>query len=161
MDDKSIIADKLDELEELLMPRRRTLLSWWLKIFSYLFLFVGAISVAMYPLMLLLGNRYMVSLYGLESTDSHSFITLAVVVLFLVKAVAAYGLLFEKDWAIEVGQVDAVLGILICLFVGFYAMLGTGRFIASFRPELVFLIIYLIRLLKMRAIWKKSPPGLS
>jgi len=161
MDDKSIIADKLDELEELMLPRRRTLLTWWLKIFSYFFLFAGAMAIGIYLIMFLLGNDFSVSLYGLESSDRHSFITLLVMVLFFIKAVAAYGLLFEKDWAIEVGLVDAVLGILACLFVGFYAMFGTGRFIASFRLELVFLIIYLIKLLKIQAIWKKSPAGLN
>jgi len=161
MEDKSIIADKLDDLEELLLPRRRTLLTWWLKIFSYLFLFMAAAAIAMYPLMFMLGNDYMVTLYGLESSDRSSFITLAVVVLFLLKGVAAFGLLFEKDWAIEVGLVDAAVGILVCLFVGLYTMFGTGSYIASFRLELILLIIYLIKLLKIQAIWKKSPAGLN
>jgi len=159
MEDKSIIADKLDDLEELLLPRRRTLLTWWLKIFSYLFLFTGIAALAMYPMMFLLENDYHVSLYGLESSDKRSFIMLAVVVLFLLKGVVAYGLLLEKEWAIEVGLVDAAIGILVCLFVGLYTMFGTGSYIASFRLELVLLIIYLIKLLKMQAIWKKSPAG--
>lgn len=161
MEDKSIIADKLDDLEELLLPRRRTLLTWWLKIFSYFFLFIAAVAIATYPLMFMLGNDYRVALYGLESSDRSSFITLAVVVLLLLKGVAAFGLLFEKDWAIEVGLVDAAVGILVCLFVGLYTMLGTGSYIVSFRLELVLLIIYLIKLLKIQAIWKKSPAGLN
>jgi len=161
MEDKSIIADKLDDLEELLLPRRRTLLTWWLKIFSYLFLFTGVAALAMYPLAFLMENDYRVALYGLESSDRSSFITLAVVVLFLLKGAVAYGLLLEKDWAIEIGLVDAAVGILFCLFVGFYTMFGTGSYIASFRLELVLLIIYLIKLLKIQAIWKKSPAGLN
>ncbi|MCF6401314.1 hypothetical protein L3C95_00410 [Chitinophaga filiformis] len=159
MEDKSIIADKLDDLEELLLPRRRTLLTWWLKIFSYFFLFAGVVALALYPLMFLMGNDYHVSLYGLESSDKRSFITLAVVVLFVLKGAASYGLLQEKDWAIEVGLVDAAVGILVCLFVGLYTMFGTGSYIASFRLELILLVIYLIKLLKMQAIWKKSPAG--
>jgi hypothetical protein len=161
MEDKSIIADKLDDLEELLLPRRRTLLTWWLKIFSYFFLFAGMAAVAMYPMMFLMGSDYQVALYGLESSDKRSFITLVVIVLFLLKGTAAYGLLFEKDWAIEVGLVDAAVGILVCLFVGLYTMIGRGSYIASFRLELVLLIIYLIKLLKIQAIWKKSPAGLN
>jgi hypothetical protein len=109
----------------------------------------------------MLGDDYRVSLYGLESSDRSSFITLAIVVLFLLKGAASFGLLFEKDWAIEVGLVDAAVGILVCLFVGLYIMFGTGSYIASFRLELVLLIIYLIKLLKIQAIWKKSPAGLN
>jgi hypothetical protein len=159
MEDKSIIADQLDDLEELMLPRRRTLLTWWLKVFSYLFLFMGAIAVALYPLMFILGVNYQVSLYGLESTDRTSFITLAVALLFFLKGAAAYGLLFEQDWAIEVGLVDAAVGIVVCLFVGVYAIFNTGGIIASFRLELIFLVVYLLKLLNIQAIWKKSPAG--
>lgn len=159
MEDKSIIADKLDDLEELMLPRRKTLLTWWLKVFSYIFLFMAAIALMMYPLMFLLGNNYTVSLYGLESNDRESFITLAVMILFLLKGAAAFGLLFEKDWAIEVGLTDAVAGIVVCLFVGMYAMFHGGAYIATFRLELVFLVVYLIKLLKIQAVWKKSPAG--
>lgn len=159
MEDKSIIADQLDDLEELMMPRRRTLLTWWLKVFSYLFLFMAIIAVALYPLMFMLGVNYQVSLYGLESTDRTSFITLAVVMLFAIKGAASFGLLFEKDWAIEVGLIDAILGIIVCLFVGVYAMFSMGGIITSFRLELIFLVVYLLKLLKIQAVWKKSPAG--
>lgn len=159
MEDKSIIADQLDDLEELMLPRRRTLLSWWLKVFSYIFLFMAGIAVALYPLMFMLGASYSVSLYGLESNDRTSFITLAVLGLFLLKGAAAYGLLFEKGWAIEVGLIDAAVGIIVCLFVGVHAMFRLGAFITSFRLELIFLVIYLMKLLKIQAMWKKCPAG--
>lgn len=161
MEDKSIIADQLDDLEELMLPRRRTLLTWWLKVFSYIFLFMAGIAVALYPLMFILDTSYNVSLYGLESDDRTSFITLSVLALFVLKGAAAYGLLFEKDWAIEAGLIDAVVGIIVCLFVGAYAMFRMGAFVASFRLELIFLIVYLLKLLKIQAMWKKSPAGIN
>lgn len=161
MDDKSIIADQLDDLEELLLPRRRTLLPWWMKVFSYLFLFMAAIAVALYPLSFTLGYNFKVALYGLESTDRTSFITLVVFVLFLLKGVTAFGLLFEKDWAIELGLIDASVGFAVCIFVGLYAMFGTGSYMASFRVEIFFLIIYAIKLRRMQEVWKKSPAGID
>lgn len=161
MDDKSIIADQLDDLEELLLPRRRTLLPWWMKVFSYLFLFMAAITVAMYPLAFMLDYNFMVALYGLESTDRTSFITLAVFVLYLLKGATAFGLLFEKDWAIELGLIDASVGAAICIFVGLYAMFGAGSYMASFRIELFFLVIYALKLRKMQEVWKKSPAGMD
>ncbi|PWV54477.1 hypothetical protein [Chitinophaga sp. S165] len=156
MEDKSIIADQLNDLEELMLPKRRTLLTWWLKVFSYIFLFMAVIAVALYPLMFVLDTSYNVSLYGLESNDRTSVITLAVLALFVLKGTAAYGLLFEKDWAIEAGLIDAAAGIIVCLFVGGYAMFSRGAFIASFRLELIFLVIYLLKLLKIQPMWKKS-----
>lgn len=161
MDDKSIIADQLDDLEELLLPRRRTLVPWWMKVFSYIFLFMAAVSVALYPLSFILGYNFKVALYGLESTDHTSFITLAVVVLFILKGATAFGLLFEKDWAIELGLIDAAVGFAVCIFVGLYAMFGSGSHMGSFRIELLFLIIYAIKLRKMQEVWKKSPAGID
>lgn len=161
MEDKSIIGDQLNDLEEFMLPRRRTLLTWWLKIFSYIFLFMACIAVALYPLMFMLGANYNVSLYGLESNDRTSIITLTVLALFILKGTAAYGLLFEKDWAIEAGLIDAAVGIIVCLFVGVYAMFRMGAFIASFRLELIFLVVYLIKLLNIQAVWKKSPAGIN
>jgi hypothetical protein len=161
MDDKSIIADQLDDLEELLLPRRRTLVPWWMKVFSYLFLFMAAISVALYPLAFMLDYNFKVALYGLESTDRTSFITLVVFVLFILKGATAFGLLFEKDWAIELGLIDAAVGFAACIFVGLYAMFGSGSYMASFRVELIFLVIYAIKLRKMQEVWKKSPAGID
>lgn len=165
MDDKSLIADKLGDLEELLLPRRKTLLTWWLKIFGYLFLFLGAIAIMLYPLMFILQIDYKIALYGLESQDRHSFLMLAIVLLFALKGIASYGLLFEQNWAIEVAMVDAAAGILVCLFVALYTMLtagfSTGSFIFSFRLELILLLIYMIKLFRMQAIWKKSPAGVN
>jgi hypothetical protein len=34
-----------------------------------------------------------------------------------------------------------------------------GGIIASFRLELIFLVVYLLKLLKIQAVWKKSPAG--
>jgi len=157
MEDKSIIADQLDDLEHLLLPRRRTLLTWWLKVFSYIFLFSGFLTVILYPTEFLLRTNFAFSLYGLESQDRTSFLMLIIVALFILKGVASYGLLFEKDWAIEVALADAVAGIAACMFVVGIYLLRSGSM--NFRIELILLIIYLVKLLKMRDAWKRSPAG--
>lgn len=157
MEDKSIIADQLNDLDHLLLPRRRTLLTWWLKVFSYIFLFAGLIIVFLYPIGFLLGTTFSSSLYGLESHDPRSFLMLVVAALFLLKSIASYGLLFEKDWAVEVALGDAVAGIAACSFVMCFSLLRHNDL--NFRIEIILLIIYLIKLLKMRDAWKRSPAG--
>jgi hypothetical protein len=159
MDDKSIIADQLDDLEVLLLPRRKTLLPWWMKFFSYIFLLTAAFAILLYPLMFLLGVNWGFSLYGLESADRTSYIMFTVIALYLLKGAAAYGLLFEKDWAIEVAFADAGAGIIASLFVIAYGYFVSGEYSSPFRLELILLIVYLIKLLKMQKVWRKSPAG--
>lgn len=137
--------------------RRRSLLPWWIKIFIWIFLVFGAI-VPVALIFGILGNSFQISLYGIQTNNILSLTGIALLSLFLEKAIVAYGLWTEKAWAISFGIADGVLGILICIFSMFIVPILSLQkgFTISFRLELVLLIPYLIKLITLRRFWNIS-----
>ncbi len=91
------------------------------------------------------------SLYGLEGPAAGTVAGMACSVLFLLKGVVAYGLWWEKDWAVQPGVFNALLGIIICAaitFVPLFVHPGNGF---TFRLELPALVPYLVRLHQIKA----------
>jgi hypothetical protein len=135
---------------------RSSLLPVWMKVFIWIFMITGAIA----PICLLAGlsdARVQLALYGLETTDPLSTAGLVISLLFLYKGIVAYSLWTEKDWAINFGIVDALVGIAICVYVMAVAPLVNNQsgFDFNFRLELVALIPYLIKLQKMKLQWQR------
>jgi uncharacterized membrane protein (DUF2068 family) len=98
------------------------------------------------------------ALYGLETTGPMSVTGIVITALFALKGIVAYGLWTEKHWAVDLGIIDAILGIVICSFVMFvYPFVdSTHGFAISFRLELAVLIPYLLKLKKLQSPWKLS-----
>ena len=134
--------------------RRRSLLPVWIKIFTWIFLIFGV--AAPFALMFgLLGIHFQLSLYGLETNDPISLIGLFLIGIFLYKGITAFGLWMEKSWAIIAGQIDAVLGIVVCIFVMFINPF-LNSFKINIRLELLLLIPFLIKLGKIKKDWLNS-----
>ena len=138
---------------QLKTKRRKDLLPWWIKIFIWIFLIFGAIA----PLGLILGilgYKFEISLYGLETNEPISIIGISMILLFLFKGFTAYSLLQEKDWAILIGIADAVVGIALCSFSMIYPFIVAGAEAKlTFRLELLLLIPYLIKLINIKPEW--------
>lgn len=144
-------------LEEFSQPalRRRQLLPWWIKGFSFLFMFTGVIAV--FCLVLgVFGKEVSLSMYGFEAYDSFSVNGLIVISVFILKGVAAWSLWFEKDYAIFLGETDAVLGIALCLVSMFVLPYLQPDFRGSIRIELILLFPYLIKLIKIKDQWRAA-----
>jgi len=148
-------------LEPLLIEasvKRRQLLPIWMKVFCWFFLFTGVVA----PLAVLVGILFNVqasmALYGLETTAPLSVAGLLISALFLLKGVVAYGLWWEKDWAITWGLADAIAGIAVCGFIMIVLpfMEGISRGGVSLRLELVALIPYLIKLRNIKPLWERG-----
>ena len=153
--EEHLLEEFADETK-LSIPRRRSLLPIWMKIFTWFFMLVGSICV---PLLVLgmLGLNFRVALYGLDSSDPKSFAGLLVLRLFIYKGLVSIALWFEMKWAAVAGIVDAILGILICFSTMFAAGLFPGNQSGlSFRLEIIFLAIYLVKLLRIRKKWNLS-----
>lgn len=137
--------------------RRRKLLPWWMKIFVWIFIIFGAIS----PVALvfgIMGFQFNQSLYGLDTNDPVSPIGLVIFAVFTLKGIIAYGLWFEKSWAVQLGILDAILGFAICSFVMIYPVItGTGSNF-NFRLEIILLIPYLVFLVKSKQSWLSTQP---
>ena len=135
--------------------RRKDLLPWWIKIFIWIFLIFGAIA----PLALILailGYKFEISLYGLETNEPISIIGISMTLIFLYKGFTAYSLLKEKNWAIILGIADAVVGIALCSFAMIYPFIVAGADAKlTIRLELLLLIPYLIKLINIKPEWDK------
>ncbi len=142
--------------------RRRNLLPWWIKLFTWIFLLFGAIA----PFGLIFGLldfNFQLGLYGIETFEPISYTGLLLIGVFLFKGIIAFGLWTERDWAILLGQIDAIIGIVICFFVMFVLHFIDDRygFIMPLRLELILLIPFLIRLRKVKDEWLKiSTPNI-
>lgn len=133
---------------------RKNLLPLWIKIFVWIFLVLGA----MVPIALifgLLGKSFQLAIYGLETNEPFSTIGITTLLIFSLKAIVAFGLWTEKNWAIKLAIIDALIGVIICSYIMIIApILSTEKgFTFNFRLELTALIPYLILLFKLKKKW--------
>jgi len=134
--------------------RRRKLLPWWVKVFTWIFLLMGTF-VPFGFLLGLLEFSFTIQLYGLSSYTPVSAIGMGLMIIFILKWFVAFGLWTERDWVINIGIVDAALGIIICLGVMGSGLLSKNSTF-NFRFELLLLIPYLLWLLKIKPEWDQK-----
>ena len=73
----------------------------------------------------------------------------------LPELIESFDLLKEKDWAIKLGIIDSILGISICILLMLYPLINT-EMKSTFRIEIIFLIPYLLKLLKIKSTWENT-----
>jgi len=144
----------LESLEKEILIQRRKLLPIWIRIFIWIFIVFGALGLLGF-ISALFSARFEASFYGLQTNDPSSAVGLFICFLFVFKGIVAAGLWTEKDWAVDLGIADAILGIAVCLTVMILPFTGSD-FAFSLRLELLLLIPYLIKLLNIRNRWKEA-----
>jgi hypothetical protein len=133
---------------------RRKLIPIVIKIFIWIFIVCGAfVPIAL--LISVLGYRCELALYGLETHDPLSSIGLSLSGIFLLKGVVGFALWTERDWAVKLAIVDAIIGIVVCLAVMTVPFWNKESGFV-FRLELVALIPYLMWLSKTKPRWEGS-----
>ncbi|MEO9966766.1 MAG: hypothetical protein ABJF11_13295 [Reichenbachiella sp.] len=135
--------------------KRRSLLPWWIKFFTWVFIVIGVFAPAGL-VMGILGYQFNISLYGLNSSQPLSIVGLGLTAIIVLKWITAISLWTEKDWAISLAQVDAVVGILICVFVMLIIPFYESGFRFSFRIEIALLIPFLIKMNNIKEVWENS-----
>lgn len=152
MDSQTLDSELLQQNQS---KRRRDLLPWWIKTFLWIFL-VLSVLVPFNVIGAMWGFQYQISLYGLSANGPFSIDGSFLLGLFVLKGITAIGLWTEKDWAIISGQIDAILGIIICLFMMFVHPFINSTSGAHFeiRLELVLLIPFLLKLINIQDEWK-------
>lgn len=161
MDDTSNQILDIPE-QDVVLERRRKLLPWWMKFFCWMFMLFG-LTVPFGLVFAILGYSFNLELYGMETNNPRTFTGALLIVLFLIKGAAAFGLWFEKDWGINVARADAILGIIVCgvsmtIIPMIVAMQG-GSFSFKLPFELFLLALYLWKLNSMRTQWSLRPAG--
>jgi hypothetical protein len=145
-----------DVVEQLTKVRRKYLLPWWIKAFMWFFLIFGVLAVIGVVLGIM-GYRYEISLYGLTSDNPLSTTGICITLLFLLKGITSFGLLKEENWAIKLGIIDAVVGIVLCVLIMIFpTYIGGPDAKFSFRLELILLVLYLNKLLKVQHAWENN-----
>lgn len=131
---------------------RRKLLPWWIKIFCWIFMLMGACSVGGL-IFNLFTPSIRLSIYGFTSYNAFSGIGIFIIAIITFKGYAAYTLWFEKQNAILIGKLDAIAGISICLISMFILPFFFRSLRFEFRFEIILLIIYYIKLNKIEYEW--------
>ncbi len=124
---------------------------WWVKIFTWIFLVFGLV-VPVGIVFGILGLNFEMNLYGISSFHPFSVVGFSIIILFVLKAITAFGLWTEKDWALKLGFIDAISGMLICLY-------GMVIATSSLRIEIAILIPYFIWLNKNKVRWETFNTG--
>lgn len=150
MNHEGILDDNLRPHSE----RRRNLLPKWIKVFIWIFMIFGGMSVLVLFLGLIVDKMYM-SFLGLETNYSFSLIGVIISALYLFKGTVAFGLWTEKDWAVNLALVDAYVSIAVCMST----MLILPMFFEDYgwdytlRLELVAIIPYLLKMKNIQHDW--------
>lgn len=133
--------------------RRRKMLPWWIKIFCWIFMLFGILSFVC----LILGFTNVkpaLAFYGFETNEPFSLNGLIVIAVGILKGITAFGLWFEKDFAVKTGKIDAILGIVLCGISMLVLPFIQVELNITIRLELLMLIPYLIKLNKIQKEWE-------
>jgi hypothetical protein len=158
MIDHDEILDSIPEQKNL---RRRKLIPKWIIVFCWIFM-IMAVLAFIGAILGLFGFTFQLSLYGLDTIMPLSLTGIVLSVLFLLKGVAGFGLWAEKDWGVEAGLIDAIIGMTVCAYVMVIPFIGknsSGGF--TFRFELFLLIPYFLNLKEISKEWKLRGEGFN
>ena len=127
----------------------------WLKIFSYLFMFLGGF-IPVVVIFSLIGHDVMLGIYGLSSNTVLNFQGIIIILLFAIKAIVGFGILRKKKWAFKLAIFDAIIGIVICSLNFSPIDSATNNLNGDSQKslELIILVFYLIYLFRNRLKWK-------
>lgn len=151
MNETTPTDNQFEEFENLI-KRRRKLLPWWIKVFCWIFMFFGLMSF----ICLILGFTNIkpaLAFYGFETNEPFSLTGLIVISVGLLKGITAFALWFEKDFAIKIGKIDAIIGIVLCIFSMLVIPFLQDTFSITLRLELALLIPFLIKLNRIEKTW--------
>jgi len=140
------MSDNFENFE--INDRRRSLLPWWIKFFCWLFMFASGLLIVRVILTLFNINSIF-EFYGLNANDG-LLNAIIVFIVFALHGLTGYSLWFEKKQAVFLGQIDAIIGILLCVFSMILSYIN-GGFV--FRAELLLLILFLFKLNKIKSRW--------
>ncbi|MGS2727149.1 hypothetical protein ACU8DI_11120 [Psychroserpens sp. BH13MA-6] len=151
--EETIAKENSFEEFENIKTRRRKMLPWWIKIFCWIFMLFGILSFVC----LILGFTNVkpaLAFYGFETNEPFSLNGLIVIAIGILKGITAFGLWFEKDFAVKIGKIDAIIGIALCGISMLVLPFLQEGFNITIRLELLLLIPYLFKLNKIQKEWE-------
>ncbi|GGF14905.1 hypothetical protein [Flavobacterium limi] len=145
------LENQFDEFDKPLIIRRK-LLPWWIKTFCWIFMILGVCGAGT-----IIGSAFTenvnLSIYGFTSNTAYSATGVFIITIMIYKAFTAYSLWFEKNNAITIAKIDAILGIVICITAMFAIPFISENSNFDIRLELALLIPYYLKLNKIEYEW--------
>lgn len=145
------LENQFDEFDKPLIIRRK-LLPWWIKTFCWIFMILGVCGAGT-----IIGSAFTenvnLSMYGFTSNTAYSGTGIFIIAIIIFKAFTAYSLWFEKDNAIAIAKIDAIVGIVICIAAMFAIPFISENSNFDIRLELALLIPYYLKLNKIEYEW--------
>ena len=128
--------------------RRRALLPWWIKFFSYLYILISFGLPIATVTAIVRGKGFMLTFYGIHYTTDRIDALAALLLLGLMGAgTAGFGLLWGKSWGIEAGLITGGVGLVLSLW-SLFLRDGSGLPLEPF-----LLIPFVIALWNRRVKW--------
>jgi Trk-type K+ transport system membrane component len=136
--------------------RRRSLIPVWMKIFIWIFMIAGGMTIPVFILGIA-GYNFDIALYGYSVHSETSWMGVLLALLFLYKGIVSFALWFEWELAVTLGIIDAIAGLLLCLIaMAHLSVLSEYTDSSAFRLEIVLLVPYLIKLIRIKKNWIRS-----
>lgn len=140
------------------VPKRRDLLPRIVRFFCWFFMAGAVLSVMILFASLLQGQdlNSNSSIFRITFRQG-SYIAFGFAIL---KGVVGWALWTEKKWVVRLALIDAILSILLWIYsVLVSPILSTGPIAINIRLEIIALIPYLVKLVKMLTGWEKAESG--
>jgi hypothetical protein len=155
MENNTLDSFESDQLQPV-FNRRRDLLPWWIKSFCWLFMVMGS-AVPFAIIAGLMGKTFHSSFYGLETNEPFSMIGIILLIIITLKGITAFCIWTEKNMACKIGQLDAITGIVLCVFtMCIYPHIDdVPGFNLNIRLELLLLVPYYLKLKSIEPDWKR------
>ncbi len=128
---------------------RRSLLPWWVKLFCWLFMIFGAMVIPI-AILGLFDFHVNIAFYGIESSTVFNLQWAIVSTLFVLSGIVGYGLFYGKDWAIWAGLLLCAMHVVLVASLIAFPLSNAN---SKIRLEFVLVIIFFIKLLKLKPIW--------
>ncbi len=136
--------------------KRSKLLPWWIKTFMWIFLVIS-LFIPVLLVLAIAGFETLLAIYGLETNNLFTVTGMLLTLVFAMKGVVSFGLIKEKDWAVQLGIIDAIVGITICVYTSYIQpFLSEDVSFSLLKFELVLLIPYLIKLNRIKQQWASA-----
>lgn len=145
-----------DETDAFMLPPRRKLLPWWIILFSWVFIIICPIDIVTRTLQY---TSVDLSMFDIAAKTEIAFKDVLSVANSIFTLVAIYGLFREKDWAIKIAILNALVSVGDTLYTTNDATAGAvseseiAVAWAIYAFGLIMLAIYLTKLFRIRKDW--------
>lgn len=142
--------NNFSEFENITPIYRRTLLPWYIRFFSWVFMIGGGIAIISVIPFIVIGWSADVDIFGLNVLPA-PYSTLLSSVFWGLGGAVGYLLWTERKNALKAGQIFAIAAIVISIITTIMS-LTTGFFM--FRLEIIFLVLFWRKLNAMEYDWE-------